>query len=443
MGGALGDGTQPGYSCDHYQGVAMKHTQSILSLMLTLSVLACSGNDSQPEDSGKQNGSGGESGQVETGDTGEPTASNWCEENGYSVREFETGFWMPNYGQRVPDFTLSTLDGDWNFQENWSGCDIYLFVNHADGYDYADQLWDSDFEDFLEDSPPNVHYFFMSYDQGSEEERVSEVQEEALDALDDMSDEERAHWEGRLHFVTDTAWYVETIGDALQTRGAWAIGIDRNQQLREIGYLANPNSNWEADLRGLTFEARHFNYEVDQAASIEALNADAYVSFAGERVSSGYAELSLPDATTMANYDTMHLELSLGCGDPFYEDCGEWDYLIYAYVCDEPTLDNESAETECQPYVSEVMGTCTEDGKSIEIECRTDSDCMVEDEGEKKGKETDFEESPTTEIQCEGYSEEVAADTLPCSCDDPDGSVAETTQTCNPDGPIQRMCLRH
>ena len=61
---------------------------------------------------------------------------------------------MPNYGQRVPDFTLSTLDGEWNFQENWSGCDNYLFVNHADGYDYAAQLWDSDFEDFLEDSPP-------------------------------------------------------------------------------------------------------------------------------------------------------------------------------------------------------------------------------------------------------------------------------------------------
>ena len=52
-------------------------------------------------------------------------------------------------------------------------------------------------------------------------------------------------------------------------------------------------SKREVDL-GDDVEARHFNYEVDQAATIDALNADAYVSFAGERVSSGYASFRCP-----------------------------------------------------------------------------------------------------------------------------------------------------
>ena len=85
----------------------------------------------------------------------------------------------------------------------------------------------------------------------------------------------------------------------------------------------------------------------------------------------------------------------------------------------------------CQPYVGEVMGTCTEDGKHGWNAEKTRIASSKKDS--KKGEETEYEESPTTEILCEGYSAEVAADTLPCSCDDPDGSVA-STQTCNGDG---------
>ena len=69
-------------------------------------------------------------------------------------------------GNRVGDITLPTLDGDWNLAANWTGCDHYVFVFTAPDpkYTYAQTVWKANVGDLLKNSPPNVHYFFGSYD---------------------------------------------------------------------------------------------------------------------------------------------------------------------------------------------------------------------------------------------------------------------------------------
>ena len=62
-------------------------------------------------------------------------------------------------------FVLPTTKGDWDFEKEWGyGEDSYIFLSHAKGYDYVDQLWGSSISDMIKYSPANVHYFFMSYD---------------------------------------------------------------------------------------------------------------------------------------------------------------------------------------------------------------------------------------------------------------------------------------
>ena len=124
------------------------------------------------------------------------------------------------------------------------------------------------------------------------------------------------------------------------------------QEYAEIGYLALPfGSDWTGSMEGLAFEAEHYNYLLLLEEEIAALNSTVYTSFDGSVVGSGYAELSLPDASEMAQYDTLHMELELECGDPFYENCGEWDYLIYAYMCSEEAESNQYADQACQVAV--------------------------------------------------------------------------------------------
>ena len=43
---------------------------------------------------------------------------------------FSDGPYGNDYGSIAADFTVQTLDGEWNLQDNWSGCDSYLFISH-------------------------------------------------------------------------------------------------------------------------------------------------------------------------------------------------------------------------------------------------------------------------------------------------------------------------
>jgi hypothetical protein len=329
----------------------------------------------------------------DTEDTAPISLPGFCEERGLASLAFSEGPTGSDYGDTVADFALNTLEGPWSFSENWTGCDTYIFLMHASGYDLPDQVWNSSVKKFLDASPANVHYFFLSYDEGSEEERVQAIRDHIEPKLGRRDAEEQDHWRSRLHYVTDNAWTAGAVGEALSSRGAWAIGIDRRQRFREVGHLGDPTSGWEGKLKFATHEPQLYNHEIERDSAVASWNATSVTTFDGSPLSSGYVEFELPSAETMAGFDTMHLDLELSCGDSYPENCGEWDYLVHAYVCDRAEVENPYAAATCQPFVA---ATATED------------------------------ESP--------------AETQACACIRPDGDIVESTYTCGADGTGYEDC---
>ena len=95
---------------------------------------------------------------------------------------------------------LTPEDPSWSFENEWNGNDTYVFISYS-GASGSSTLWNaSDREDFLEKSPDNVHYFFVS-DRTSFVSDINNIKAIYDDILDTMSDDEARHWRKHLHFV--------------------------------------------------------------------------------------------------------------------------------------------------------------------------------------------------------------------------------------------------
>jgi hypothetical protein len=422
-------------------------------------------------------------------DTGEDVVDvgpTYCEALALPEQVFLPDSSGSGYGSISGDFTLNTTEGAWTLSDNWTGCDSYLFFNYHPDYDYPAQVWNSDFEDIIQATPRNTHYFFASFNQGQEEIEVLEQQERFDQFVSMLDEDEQDFWMERFHFVTESPWEADGISTFLNGSGIWSFGIMPTQEYAEIGYLALPQgNNWTGSMEGLAFEAEHYNYLMLLEEEIEALNSTVYTSFDGSVVGSGLMDLELPDSSQMSSYDSLHLELNLECGDPYYENCGEWDYLIFAFMCSEETEENSYSDLACQVGVpGEVglcsingqvgmcsdgvsedqasceMGTCSDGVSEDQAACETEvcSDGISEDQASCEAAEgiwssymwtigawTETECSVAEDCQelsndehdvvgCEGYVEEVPVETLECNCLDPMEETVSATQTCNDEG---------
>src|SRR5262245_8529245 len=88
-----------------------------------------------------------------------------CADLNVPVNAFSSSGIGQQRGDVAEDFTLTLVDGTtWNFKENFSGCDTYVFV--PDGVAVSESkrtsVWAADVDSLIEASPQNVHYFFVS-----------------------------------------------------------------------------------------------------------------------------------------------------------------------------------------------------------------------------------------------------------------------------------------
>jgi hypothetical protein len=373
--------------------------------------------------------------------------------------------------QVAADFTLPTRAGDWTLSEQWSGCDTYLFVTtsprQTEGYPTL--LWDRDVKPFLNALPPNVHLFIISeLDKKKDvEAELDPIAEDIAKKLENIGEDAVRHWAPRIHYVTKGVFDLDWVGDYLRSPG-WGFGIDRFQQIRDVGSFAdheryNAGIGWfEPNLSQLANEAIYYNFEAERAAAMEADGATVVRSFDRQFVDDsgwagvqGYADLVLPDADTMAGFDTLELDAWTSCGgDAEYGTCPAWDRIVTLYACDEPqVVGNPHADTPCQERIpgveaaDEQLGRCVINGLRTVVECRDDVPCdaLDADTGDTAGLPLDTAwmstgTEPTLDTFCEGYApevigvEEVPADAIACACDKPDGSVKDTAYTCNGDG---------
>ena len=275
-------------------------------------VLACSGGSTDTEAPVQDT-------QVDPGDP--------CGELGLPVTEFVDADESTALYSTVADFWVPTGVEPWRLSENWTGCDNVLVIEDEptqnQNADYS--IWEKqkDIKAFFQLVPKNTQILFISSIGNDDDrrealddlkKRVDEVLEEKLEEGD------QAWWEPRIVYVTERSnkidgWFGEVMKDP-----GWGIGIDRFQRLRYIGSYADPdryNSSYgwfDPNMEMAANEARYYNFEHERHLAMEAEGATEVTLFTGERVAGNTdVTIELPSEAELAAYDTMTLDLYMGC----------------------------------------------------------------------------------------------------------------------------------
>ena len=262
---------------------------------------------------------------------------------------------------------LSPSDPVWIFEQQWNDEDCYIFINYA-SVAGSSSLWISDTkEELLNNSPDNVHYFFIS-DRTSYTTDIIAMQNTFDEILSTMSSEEQNHWKKHLHFIPTK---VSSLGNWLteSLQGEYAIGIDRFQRIREVGYLGNPNGFTGTYMSYLAHEAIYYNSEWNNILEDES-TYDEITVWERDHYTGGWAAsiselVNFPSNEELNNYSGMSVELLRGCPDSNmnYSDagCDDYDRIAHMYVC-------QGQCYETQYYGNADEATCIEGGNSWDVE---------------------------------------------------------------------------
>ena len=268
-----------------------------------------------------------------------------CEGLGLPKAEFNTEGPFGKFRHNLTDdFTFYPLNGDpWTLSENWTGCDVYVFIPNAKPNSQLDatSIWNRDLDNLVQQSPRNVHYFFMAT-SGSAMASLEAMQERVDNLLATLPESEATFWSERLHVAGGAAVsFPGWLGQAFQGPSyMYGLAIDRHQRLRLNGsfadvYRYNAELNnagawpWEANMAYAVHEVRQYNFEALRDAEL-ATQENVTIVTAWEE-----EEVVFPDAETMAGFDTLEIDLFMDCPDPElgeFGNCGAWDYLSHIYM---------------------------------------------------------------------------------------------------------------
>ena len=230
---------------------------------------------------------------------------------------------------------------EWDFEQNWTGNESYIFIQFDVTVTSSNTLWGSNTnfgDDLLNISPDNVHYFFIS-NRTQYEEDVQQMKDLYDGLLSNLSEEDQQHWSTRLHFINQKTINLNNwLEDALN--GEYAIAIDPFQRIRQVGYLGNPASFTGTYVNYLAHEALYFNHELE-TFSENGAEYDEFTIFERTHYTGGWAAsidgtISIP--TDLSNYNKLEVELLRGCpdADMNYDDdgCDDYDRIARLYLCD-------------------------------------------------------------------------------------------------------------
>ncbi len=140
------------------------------------------------------------------------------------------------------DFTVATVDGaEFTLSTAWTGCESFVFIPDQVPVSQTDatSVWASDLDQLLGDSPPNVHYFFVSTrsSASSAERALDSMQEQLEQVLGEMEGVDFQHWLQRVHVVATPAPQLESwLKDTFVGAGRQGFAIDRQQVLQDAPF---------------------------------------------------------------------------------------------------------------------------------------------------------------------------------------------------------------
>ncbi|MEL6342767.1 MAG: peptide-N-glycosidase F-related protein [Myxococcota bacterium] len=257
------------------------------------------------------------------------------------------------------DFTLPTDRGEWRFFEAFTGCDNYVFVTDdrvLSPIEDEPLIWRvDDIVSLTEKSPRNTHYFFIADDDDGIEAFVETTRDAVDAALGQLDDDVKAHFDAHIHVVTAGRPDLEDwVNDAL-VRPDEGFAIDRYQRIRELGQLADVQRYsatlnnggywpWQNNLSYAAHPPIYFNFERQREARLEQTDWTSYYLLVDEDLAGtgrNRFTVDLPDAETMAGYDTMLVDLTHLCdtGSQEFGNCDAWDAIQDLWLCnpDDPT----------------------------------------------------------------------------------------------------------
>lgn len=293
-----------------------------------------------------------------------------CETYGMPSVAMQAGEGGVLFGDLAGDFTVETLDGEWNLAERWSGCESYVFVtyiqdlraNPGAGWP-GDVLWDTEPLALIDDGPRNVHYFFSSMepDEAVREARMVAFRRRITLGLSfgDYPPEEGAYWLERMHFVTDRVTEIDgsvgtfvsdymdylfapdsrvDLGDRGQAQPPlpFAFGIGRDQRWDPGGSLNEIVGRPPAFVMA-AFLAHFYNYRAGLRERVAAEVDVTEVVLLDERVTDRVfvRTVELPDGEAMGGVDTLEFDVGVTCPhrNPF--GCSEWDRIARIEWCED------------------------------------------------------------------------------------------------------------
>ena len=288
------------------------------------------------------------------------TPSRWTVDvNGCTVAQYPVNFTSTSSALTKPldtvrDWSVPTLSGTYDFQNEWTGEDVYLFLfkfTNSQGSSNS-ATWSTNPGTFIRGLPDNTQLFYGSFDSTYH----NDVASRKSDVESRLSPTEEAKWMSRIHFIDMDASNIQGgLGDILSSFNNPAfVGIDRFQQARETGSIYAWTSQTN-DPFHYTYEPHQWNAEYLPQMRIQDAGVEAITLFGEDWHSGGWSSgfSSFTNATVDLNndlrdYDTLEIFHEHACegrqnryqkSDQSYGGCHEWDYEANLHICD---VDNTS-----------------------------------------------------------------------------------------------------
>ena len=257
-----------------------------------------------------------------------------------------------SFGDYACDFTLPLDSGEWNFAENYSKDENYLFVFYRGTNSTSKKIWSTRLYNLFDKAPENIHFFFLVDNDQADivEEKIQIIKDSVADAFDMVGNSDIMK---KIHIVSESASKTDPwIAELLKNNSDFFFGIDRFRRIRQGGSFSSWNSSTlPPEFDNLYKEAELYDYEKKTSVFIEE-NSD------NSKVFKGLDHVPFDEEGWTKNIDFsvnfeglsenggLYIMLEQICDTP--KSC-EWDRLERLFLCDE---NGEKCETEIGRWIT-------------------------------------------------------------------------------------------